>query len=139
MSLHCRSRTLGFDKIKIDRALIEKRKELSNPKGYVPDGTKWITIGVDVGKYRCHWVAIAWVLTEESRKGVVIDYGTIDMKMQSGGQSLTAKELGFDQLFAVCMRDFKTQVDGGWRTSEGEMRSYDAMWIDARWAGRRGR
>jgi len=125
----------GFDKFKIDRATVEQRREASNPKGHVPQGTKWITIGVDVGKYRCHWVAIAWVLTKDHRKGVVIDYGTVEMKMDVDGQLLTAKELGFDQLFSVCMRDFKERVDAGWLTSNGELRSYDAMWIDARWQG----
>jgi phage terminase large subunit GpA-like protein len=30
------------------------------PRGVVPATAKWLTIGVDLGKYLIHWIAVAW-------------------------------------------------------------------------------
>jgi phage terminase large subunit GpA-like protein len=30
------------------------------PRGIVPTTAQWVTIGIDLGKYLCHWIAVAW-------------------------------------------------------------------------------
>lgn len=124
----------GFEKFKMDREQIEQRK-LAYPKGSVPKSSKWITLGVDVGKFRCHWVAIAWLLGKEVRTGLVIDYGTIEMAIYQGEEKITANDVGFDQVFDVAMADWLKRVNHGWLGHEGELIPFDALWIDSRWQG----
>lgn len=124
----------GYDKFHIDREVVEQRR-MQYPQGHVPESSQWITIGVDVGKYRCHWVAIAWLIEENLRAGLIIDYGTVELLLMSKGKKLTAKELGFDQVFSPSMADWKKRVDTGWMQTGGELKSFDKLWIDARWQG----
>ena len=30
------------------------------PRGIVPSGTAHVTVGIDLGKFLCHWIAVAW-------------------------------------------------------------------------------
>ena len=71
----------GLDEIKFKPEEVEKR-QTTHPKGVVPPSCIGVTIGMDVGKYRCHWVAIAWVIHKAKRFGVIIDYGTIHLKVE---------------------------------------------------------
>lgn len=46
-------------------------------RGQVPIQTEKITVGIDIGKRYCHWVAVAWW---RGAGGVVCDYGVMEVK-----------------------------------------------------------
>lgn len=62
-----------------------------NGLGYrqLPAATIALTAGVDIGKYRCHWVVIAWM---RGAAGCVVDYGV----QQIHGQDHTVHDAGAD-------------------------------------------
>lgn len=122
----------GLDVVKMKREDVEQR-QLRYPKGSPPKESKWITVGCDVGKYDCWWVAIAWLLP--SRVGLVIDYGKIRLRMEQNGKWGNANDLSFDLVFNHCLSEWKMGIDGGWPNSEGEVFDYDALWIDSRYQG----
>jgi phage terminase large subunit GpA-like protein len=124
----------GLDLVKMDRDKVEKR-QLSYPKGSPPRDTKWITIGLDVGKFDCHWTAIAWLIPR--RVGLIMDYGKIRLRMHLKREDrwVNANDVGFDQVFTYCMNEWKGAVDGGWPDSTGLVYDFDALWIDSRYQG----
>ena len=42
----------------------------------IPAGATCITVGIDVGKYACHWVMVAW---GAGAAGAVVDYGVVEV------------------------------------------------------------
>ena len=67
----------------------------------LPPGTLFLTMGVDVGKWRLHWVVMAWTETH----GFVVDYG---VKLTSAGELgeqagiyAALQELGDDALEGI--------------------------------------
>jgi len=122
----------ALDVVKMDRASVEQRT-LSTSKGVPPKETKWITLGFDVGKYDCWWVAIAWLLP--SRVGLIFDYGRLRLRMQINGTWCNANDIGFDTVFAEIVSEWKGLADKGWVRPDGEILDYDALWIDCRYQG----
>lgn len=122
----------GLEKLKINREAVERRQHIAT-RGSVPKNTKWITVGVDVGKRWCHWTAIAWLLPE--RIGLVCDYGKVSLKIEMDGKKHDADALSFSQVFHHCMDEWKLLLDNGFPDADGELYDYDALWIDARWQG----
>jgi len=129
----------GLDLTKLDREAVEKRR-LQYPKGVVPPSTKWITVGIDVGKYRCDWVAFAWMMPE--RIGLVIDYGEVELKQLVNARKLDANDLGFQRVFHDGMKTFFFGNEGqlglfdGWPIAgEESYKKPDVAWIDCRYQG----
>src|SRR5205814_6109488 len=52
------------------------------PRGIVPNSAKWLTLGIDLGKYLAHWLAVAW---SEGAAGHIIDYGRLEVPSESLG------------------------------------------------------
>lgn len=94
-----------------------KRRTSVTGKGQLPDGTQWVTIGVDVNKPVLHWAAIAW---QSDGRGVVIDYGK---------QGLHSKTIGFEQAIKEGMKRLSEQIGEGWSSSE-----YHRVHVDVRWS-----
>jgi hypothetical protein len=59
----------------ISAALVESRLH-GYPHQVVPEGAETLTIGVDIGIYRLHWVAIAW---RPQAIGFIVDYDQADV------------------------------------------------------------
>lgn len=124
--------------VKLDREEVQKRK-LRYPKSVVPTNTKYITVGIDVGKFRSDWIAFAWLYPE--RVGLIFDYGRIEHKVRREGQLFDAKQLGFGGVFQPTMEEF---LFGGresqgifdyWVTEDGEVMKPNLVTIDCRWQG----
>jgi hypothetical protein len=47
----------------------------------LPANASALTVGIDVGKYRCHWTATAWW---EGAGGCVVDYGVLEVSGNDG-------------------------------------------------------
>lgn len=129
----------GLDLTALDRELVEKRR-LRFPKGVAPPSTRWVTVGIDVGKYRCDWVAIAWLLPE--RIGLILDYGEVELKILINSIKQDANDLGFSRVFHSCMGAFFFGDGGslglfdGWPIAESEHTiKPKVVWIDARYQG----
>ena len=93
------------------------------PRGHVPTGTRKITIGVDVGKWLCHWIAVAWLENQTPR---VIDYGRIEVP---------SNDMAEDKAIMLALRGFRDSVlKDGWESESGR-RQFDLGFIDAgNWA-----
>lgn len=88
-------------------------------KGVAPDETEKITVGIDVGKYWCWWVAVAWRGLAE---GYVIDYGHIAVP-QSDQRS--------DLSILSSLSQFKEDtLDNGWKVGN-EIRKPDLVLVDS--------
>jgi phage terminase large subunit GpA-like protein len=92
-------------------------------RGVCPEGTRWVTIGVDVNKPVLHWTAIAWYITGDRFDGRIIDYGK---------QGVRAKELGFDEAIKVALCKLVRETLGkGW--SNTPERTFTRVAVDCRW------
>lgn len=66
----------AVDLSQLDYVKIMARTRAGCPRGFCPEGTEYVTVGCDVGKWLCHWAAPAW------RPGAtphVADYGRIEV------------------------------------------------------------
>jgi hypothetical protein len=91
------------------------------PRGIVPQAAQWVTIGVDLGKYLCHWVVVAW---SPSAVGHLIDYGRTEVASES---------LGIDQALLVALREMKEMFNDGWPTGtpDGQRVQPGLVFVDA--------
>lgn len=90
------------------------------PRGIVPAGTSHLTVGIDIGKWRIHWLALAW------RPGAtphVVDYGILDVP---------SRELGVERAILVTLREFRdTVTDPGWSTIDHHRIVPSQVWVDS--------
>lgn len=100
----------------------------NTPRGVIPAGAEFCTVGVDVGQYLCHWELKAW------RPGATphtVDYGTLEVP-QAGG---------FEKGVLLALRMFRDElVEPGWpvgSASSAVRMSPRQVWVDAGWQGRR--
>lgn len=63
-------------------------RTISAPRGRVPAGATRLTVGVDVGKWMCHWAAVAWLAGGTPH---VVEYGVLDVPCQSMAQELAIR------------------------------------------------
>ena len=91
------------------------------PRGFVPAGAKCVTAAMDLGKYLCHWIIVAW---QPDATGHVVDYGRLDV---------ASTDLGVEQALLVTLRQFKDMVMTGWPELDGKQkpRMPDQVWIDS--------
>jgi phage terminase large subunit GpA-like protein len=98
---------LSWNQTEVDsNAIVTRISKL--PKGLGSKFTKLITVGLDIGKYLAHWVAVGWA---EGATGSVIDYGRIDVP---------SDDLGVEQAIMVMLRQFKDLIQNGWPIEEKE-------------------
>lgn len=99
-----------------------KRKTAKWAKGLIPDGTEYVTCGVDIGKRLLHWTAIAWF---EGGQGChVFDYGRIDV---------ASDNMPIERALIISLSDLRDAFETGWTTTDGKQRPPDQTWIDAGW------
>lgn len=98
------------------------RKTNAWPRGRVPESATKLTVGVDIGKYRHHWVAIAW---SEGATGAIIDYGIRDVAKGS---------LSLEHSILASLNEFADEVlDHGWGKENGDVFVPDMELVDSGW------
>lgn len=90
----------------------------------IPADTEFLTMGIDIGKFRCHWILLAF---RASGAIHIVDYGRLEC---------LADQLGEERAILAALVEFRDMViDKGWLVegSAQEMRLPDAIWIDSRY------
>lgn len=88
--------------------------------GVVPDWADTITIGIDVGKYLCHWTAVAW---GDNACGRIIDYGRLEVP---------SKEYSVEDALPIAFNIFMDQIREGWKKPKDANPIYaSAIFVDA--------
>jgi len=106
----------------LDAKLIIKRLG-GEGRGVVPANSKWLSVGVDLGKYLAHWVAIAW---RSGASGQVIDYGRFEVP---------SSELGEEVALLTALRQFRDEVcEQGWQGENGIIIPH-LVGVDSGWQG----
>jgi phage terminase large subunit GpA-like protein len=87
----------------MDVAAICGRTDARAPRGRVPADATKLTIGIDVGKWLCHWVAVAW---RSGGTPHVVDYGQLEVPSQTMAEELA---------ILSALREFRDDVcANGW-------------------------
>lgn len=100
-----------------------KRQGVLMP-GFVPDAYDCVTLGIDVGKYRLHWTAVAWL---EDGGGRVIGYDTVEVASASMVEQ---------RAILLALRELRDMAEQGWalETPQGEtMVPVSLACVDAHW------
>jgi phage terminase large subunit GpA-like protein len=96
------------------------RRVTTLPRGRVPAWCEYLTVSVDVGKWICYYIAIAW---KADGTGHIVDYGTFEVK---------SKDLGVEVAILAALRTFRDDVClAGWAQSGEPDRKPDQVWVDA--------
>ena len=96
-----------------------ERRTISLGKGFVPENTEFVTVGLDPAKMRCHWIAVAWTVDGSPH---IFDYGVF---------TLLADQLGVEQGIYSGVSEFRDEVaELGWQTPGGVTWTPDAVWLD---------
>lgn len=89
------------------------------PRSIVPSDATHIAMGIDVGKWRCHWSLVAW----RGDRGHVVDYGEI---------SVGADHMDADIALLTALRESRDWITEGWLCESGTKRvAPQQVWIDA--------
>lgn len=96
------------DKLDVSQldAFVIMRRTISRPRGVCPDGTLCVTVGCDIGKRLCSWVALAWRAQATPH---VVDYGRLEVPSE-----IMAEE----DAIRLALRDFKEQLGEGWKCGD---------------------
>lgn len=93
----------------IDSAAIAARS-IDIPRGRVPSDATKLTIGIDIGKWLCHWVAVAW---RNDGTPHVVEYGRLEPPSQTNAVEvaiLTALRQFRDE---ICATGWPSLGEGG--------------------------
>lgn len=90
-------------------------------RGFVPPNTQHLTVGVDVGKWRVHWVAVAWGAEARAH---VIDYDTLEVD---------SRKFGEERAIMLALRELGDRCDAGWPAADipDQYVRPKQVWIDA--------
>lgn len=73
-------------------------------RGVIPKTSDTITMGIDIGKYSSHWVAIAW--DSDICSGRIFDYGVAE----TSGLSVAADEMTIEHAIRRMLLEFRESV-----------------------------
>jgi len=103
----------------IDPKMVAKRYEKLGHRE-IPADTKYLTIGVDIGKWTSWFLLLAF---RECKRIHIADYGVIEVHSDDYKEEIA---------ILLALREFKTSMEGGWPIEgSGRVRLPDAIWIDA--------
>ena len=95
------------------------------PRCQIPPATIALTAAIDLGKYRCHWVVIAW---QQGGTGLVVDYGEEAVFGTDKGMDTEATEAVLYQ----CLLDFRTKLlEKQFVDAAGDRRAVDFCMVDS--------
>jgi hypothetical protein len=115
-----------IDLVPLDARTLKRRTITRYPRGLLPDATKFLSVGVDLGKWSGWFVVVAWYADEAGLfRGHIPDYGAIEIPSGSMGVELAIRS---------ALAEFRERVEGGgWIQADGTRRIPDQVWIDARY------
>lgn len=97
---------------------INKRRA-ALPRGVVPSDATHLAMGIDIGKWRCHWALAAWC----GDRGHIVDYGEI---------SVGADHMDADIALLAALRESREWiVEGVIRNGSSTRVAPQQVWIDA--------
>jgi phage terminase large subunit GpA-like protein len=91
----------------------------------VPANASCITIGIDLGKYSCHWIATAWW---KGAGGCVIDYGVAEVHGTEVGGDLAASE---PQVYRALLNWREEILAKEYVDATGTRRQVDHVFVDS--------
>jgi hypothetical protein len=91
----------------------------------LPGSTRSVTAAIDLGKYACHWVVIAWF---EGGGGCVVDYGVAEVQGTSSDMNHEASEPAIYR----CLLNFREELMAKKLVdASGEPRKVDVCLVDS--------
>lgn len=101
-----------------------QRQTSGIPRGIIPPGCTVLTQGIDVGKWRLHWVVRAW---KPDATGYTIDYGTQDVHGAQYGS-----DVGLDAaVHAAIIQRHDEFLESMYMTQDGERLIDSVTLVDA--------
>lgn len=94
-------------------------------RGQVPANASLITVGIDLGKYLCHWVAVAWW---KGAGGCVIDYGRAEVANTSSAIDNQASE---PEIYKALLALRDELIQKKYVDAAGTDRRIDAVFVDS--------
>ena len=95
------------------------------PMGLVPSGCTALTAGVDVGKYTCHWVVIAWL---KNATGFVLEHGKQKVRDTDEDSSDSAVE----RAIFLALSEWRDRIiSDPYLDDDGQARKLDVALIDS--------
>jgi len=91
----------------------------------LPMNTMCLTAGIDIGKYRCHWVITAWA---HGASGFVVDYGVLEVSNMEKDSETDAIEM---QIYKALLEWRDTHVQKKFVDASGSVRELDFVFIDS--------
>lgn len=88
------------------RAIMERQSQFG--RGEIPPDCRGVTVGIDIGKYKVHWVAKAW---DKDRHGLTLDYGI---------ERTDADQLGEEDGIKAALSTLRDRFAAGWRRPNGQ-------------------
>jgi phage terminase large subunit GpA-like protein len=104
----------------LDPEAIANRSE-NDKRGVPPSDTIAVAVGIDTGKRKLHWTAIA---IRASGGAAVIEYGT---------QTVNADQLGITKALHEAFTQVEAYFAEGWTGATGQSWSPAQVWIDSGW------
>lgn len=114
----------SYEEHPLDETGLAQRIKRALPRGVAPPWTDLITVGVDLGKYLAHWVAIAWRLDGTAH---VVDYGRFD---------IPSEQLGVENGIHNALSEFADTIKAGWQVDGKGVTPASQVWVDARYFGK---
>lgn len=97
------------------------KRTAGHKRGIVPRDCIGVSVGVDTGKRKLHWTALAWL---RDSSGFVVDYGD---------QCVEADRVGVERGLYDALLKLKAYFDAGWLTDSGTSVHPQQVWIDSGW------
>jgi phage terminase large subunit GpA-like protein len=89
------------------------RRAIDIPRGRVPMGATHLTIGVDIGKWLCHWVAVAWLPGGTPH---VVEYGRLECP---------SDQMAEEHAILTALREFRDKTcDAGWPSMQDDLPTF---------------
>ena len=97
------------------------------PQSVLPANTQHLTAAIDLGKYLCHWIVVAW---QSRATGHIVDYGRIEV---------ASNDIGVEKALTVALEEFHDMIRHGWPIAKDDADptkcddsvSPAKVWIDA--------
>lgn len=91
----------------------------------IPASITALTVGIDIGKYRCHWVVTAW---SHGAMGTVVDYGVLEVVETDKDSSLSVDE---QQIYKALLHWRDEILAKEFVDATGTKRSIDFVLVDS--------
>lgn len=94
-------------------------------QGQLPANAASITVGIDLGKYRCHWVAVAWW---KGAGGCVIDYGVAEV---TGTDTAIDNDASEPHIYRALLDWREMMLEKRYMDAAGAERKIDCVFVDS--------